>query len=891
MELNRVRRAFARVRNLLRWRKVNRDLEDELSFHVERSTDLYVRRGLSSVEARRAALRDLGGLDRWTEVSRDTRGVRPLQDLARDVRYALRTFARLPGFALSVTLVLTLGIGATTAVFSVVRGVVLSPLPYADPDELYSFYEADAAGGLRAVSYPTFEDLRAAARNDVELAYVRGESFLARSDDGTLNLLGGFATPEFFQTLGRAPAVGRTFGAAETEPKVAVLSWTLAERLYGGSAAALNQTLTTPGGVYTVIGVMPRGFGYPVWADLWLPLEGLPADARFVLQRRNLHVDASVIARIPKAVALERAEGELSGLVAALSEQYPEPGASFDRARLEPLTATVMGSVAPRFLVLLASVVLVLVIACVNVASLMLARGSARARELAVRLALGASRARIARQLLTESLLLSLIGAGLGSLLAWATVVRLRSSMPTLLPRMQEITVDGRVLAFALALSLLCAIGFGSMPALRATRTRADYTLRGSGSTAASDRASVRLRSALVCVQVALSVVLLVGALMLIRTAAALSREDLGFQPEGLITIRVIPPREYAGPEAALALYERLRAAAAAVPSIRGAALTNHIPLGGAWVPTAVRTARTPGPDERFGALFRTVSPEYLELLGARLRAGRQLTPADRHGPGIIVNRTLAEREWPGQDPIGQSITVFHSAQGRATLGKPMEAQVVGVIEDIREFGPDNAAPAAVYVPHEWDVWPNTYLLVRSSSDPATVIPALRAVIQSADPDIPTAGPGFVNELRSYEDYRTGWVALRTFAATLLTGFAAVALVLSLVGLFAVMAYVVAQRRAEIAMRIALGARPSDAAAMVMKQAGMMVGVGLMIGIAAAVPATRLLESVLFGVERSDVTSYVVTVALFILTALAAAYLPARRAARVDPMRALRVEA
>ena len=885
-----LRRGWRRLLNVMRWRRIQRDLREELQSHMSEAAERYEALGMTSGQAWRQARREFGGEDRWLEVSRRTRGVPVLQDVLRDTRIGLRSYRRAPGFAIAAVLVIALGIGATTAVFSIARSVLLRPLPYADPASLYEFNEATADGGLRTMSYPTYEEVAAESDAVVDLAYTRGESVIVRTTDGTQALLGAYVTPNFFALLGESALAGRALHAADGDADVVILSWRIATRMFGDAESALGRSLITRDGSYTVLGVMPPGFAYPEWADVWLPLNALRGDARFALTQRNLHVDSRTIARLRPGIRLSTADAQLDELVRRMAAAYPEPGAEFDRAQLTPLREQILGNVGGQYAAIAGAVVLVLLLACVNVASLVLARGLARRAELSVRLAVGAGRGRLIRQLLTESLVLALLGGAVGAALAWVAVSAVRIRPPVLLPRSEEVAVDGTVLAFALAVSIGSALLFGAVPALRATAAAQASVLRAGGRGTGGDRATTLMRSGLVVTQVAVAVVLLVGATLLLRTARAIGEQDLGFDAAGLLALRVVPPAEYGDEAAALAFFEQLRSTVAAVPGVEGAELANHIPLSGAWMPTPVRTERTVGVEEPPLAVYRTVSPEYLDLLGARLRHGQSFSASNSRGTGVIVNRTLARREWGEADPLGEQLTIYRSAQGRANFGEPMPSYVLGVIEDIHEFGATTAPPAAVYVPLERNVWPNVYLVVRARGDTAELVPAIREAVNAVHPDIPTAGPGFWNEVHSLDEYRARSVQVQRFATSLIAAFAGIALALALVGLFAVLAYMVAQRTREIGVRMAIGARPADAGMLVLRQSARLVMSGLAAGIAAAIPATRLLDSLLFGVARMDPVSYVLPAVLFTVTAAIAAYLPARRAAGVDPLLAIRME-
>ncbi len=882
-----LRRAVGRLRNVLRWRAVDQDLADEVAHHLAMAAAQHRARGVPPEEARRMAAREFGG-ERWLEASRSARGVPLLQELGRDVRLAWRGVRRTPGFAAAVIVVMALGIGATTAVFSVVRGVLLDPLPYGDADALYGLLEGDSAGGLRPLSYPTFEETATAAAHVADLAYVRGDLLLARRDEGTMNLLTAFVSPGFFEVMRSAPRVGRTFESGEST--VAVLTWSLAERLYGEAGDAVGRTLVTPEHAYDIIGVMPRGFAFPAWADLWVPLAGLPADAAFALTRRDLHVDSDAVLRLKPGVTPSRAQSVVDAPIAHASATFPEPGSRFDRAVLTPLRERVIGSVSSRLHLLLGAVVLVLLIACVNVAGLLLARGVARRPELSTRLALGAGRARLVRQLMTESAVLALLGALPGVLLAWLTVQELKRAAPTMLPRMDEIAVDGAVLGFALLVTLASALVFGAVPALRATAGAAGRALSGAARGATADVATGRLRSGLVIVQIALAVVLLVGATLLVRTARELAELDPGFDPDGLLVLRVFPSEQYGADAARLQLYEQLQASLAAVPGVQHSVLVNHIPLTTAGMVTAVRTERVIGPDDNTLAYLRAASSDYLHAIGARPLRGRLPSDDDRYDGGIVVNETLARREWGDADPLGRSITVFRSSQGTAGFGEPLPGRVVGVIADIRERGVDAEPPPTVYLPLERDVWTNITLVVRTARDLAPIVPALRAAVSSVDPDIPVAGPGFGDQFRPLSDHAARGTATRRFVTTLLGAFAFVAVLLSLIGLFAVMAFLVARRTRELGVRMALGARPADAARLVLRHSVLLIGLGLGLGLAAALASSRLLASLLFGIPPHDAPSYGLTALVFLVTGAFAAFLPALRAARIDPVTALRTE-
>jgi putative ABC transport system permease protein len=886
-----MRRLVSRIANLWRWRSVDQDLRDEVAHHLAMAAAEHRRRGLDAVAARRQAVREFGG-ERWLEESRGARGVSWLQDAVRDARFGARQLARQPVFAATVAVVLALAVGATTAVYTVVDGVLLSPLPYEDAEQLHTLLESDGSQTLRLLSYPTFREVAEVVHGAgvAELAWIRGEGVLVRGEDGALNVLGAFVTPNFFDLMGREAAAGRTFDATEASQPVAVVTARLAQRMWGSVQAAVGAVLTTPDGAFTVIGVMPAGFSYPAWADFWSPLHALPAETRYAIEQRDLHVDSDVLVRVPAGVPLERVLEVVAGPIAHAAREHPEAGAQFDRGVLTSLRQRVIGAGTPPLGLLAGAVSLVLLLASVSIAGLMLARGLARRDELAARLALGAGRGRLVRQLVTESVVLGLAGGAAGVVLAWFALAWLHAAAPMSIPRLDEIRLDAGVLAFALTVTLFATLASGVWPALRVTAGVGGVAgaLRRAGRGATGDLGSMRLRSGLVVVQIALAVVLLVGASLLVRTARELASLDPGYRADHVVALRVMPSGRYADDGARLRLYEQLRDELRRVPGVEAVALANHIPSTFASMPTVVRTEREPAADENLLALYRSVSWDYLRVIGATPAAGRLPAPEDARGTGIVINETLARREWGSADPLGQPITVFRSAQGAAHFGEPLPSHVVGVIRDMREQGPDRVPAPAVYVPVERNVWGNIHLVVVTQRPLGTIGPALRAAVRAVDPDIPTAGPHMSSEFRHLDDYHANVTQARRFSTTLLTSFAVTALVLAMTGLFGVLAFIVTQRRREIGVRMAIGARRTDAAGLVLRESALLVVAGLAAGLAMSVPATRLLEASLFGVERLDPMSYVLACAAFLLTALLAAGLPAMRAARIDPARALR---
>jgi predicted permease len=876
----------AYLRSLFGRSRVERELDDELGFHVEMETKANLRRGMSPDEARRRALLDFGGVEGHKEACRDEQAARPLHDLGRDLRYAGRALRRSPGFTAAAVLTLALGIGSTTAVFSIVDGVLLRPLAYPDAERLHTLFEAQPQGQMRSASYPTFQEWRRRAEPFARMAFVRGEDVLVRGTEGPQRFVGAYISSDYFGVMGTRPLLGRTPSAG----REAVLSHKLWKKYFAGESSAVGRTISTREGPLTIVGVMPAGFVAPIWADMWIPVGGLAPDKAKLLADPRVHVDSEVVARLAPGVTVEGARARMNALAAGMvAEGSGEAGwteVGFFSAREGAIGPGVEG----RLAVLGAAVALVLLIACVNVANLLLAQATARRREFAIRTALGAGRGRLVRQLLAEGALVGLAGGVVGAAAAVLAVRLLRSRAPDALPRLAEVSVDARVLAFALAVSLATVLLFGLVPALRGSRGELAGALRGGRGGAG--RGATRGRAALVVIEVALSLMLVVGAGLLIRGLGRLEATEKGFDPDNVVTLRVFPPEpRYADEAAARELYRRLREAAAAVPGVRHAGLANHIPMTGGSAVTRVQTSGA-APAEGDVVFYRSVSPEYFSAMGSRLLRGRFMQEADLAGPGggVVITRSLAKAFFPGKEAVGQSVTLFRAAQGRPGMGDPMAARVVGVVEDERQFDLVADPPPTVFVPYTWDPWTHIVVIARADGDPARVVPALRRAVLAVEPEIPVAGTGPWMGFRTLNEMMAGTLEGQRLNAVLLAVFAASALVLAAVGIFGVMAYVVAQRTPEIGVRVALGARPTDVVRWVTWQTLRLAGAGLVLGFAGAMATTPLLRSELYGVSAADPAVLLTVLAVFSAVALLAGYLPARRAARVPPITALRTE-
>jgi predicted permease len=645
---------------------------------------------------------------------------------------------------------------------------------------------------------------------------------------------------------------------------------------------------------FTIVGVMPPGFAYPEWATLWIPLAALPNNDRAVLSQRGNHADSRVIGRLSRGISVVSARARGDAVAAQLAAAYPKENEGWTRIQLIPLREQVIGDAQPRLLVLASAVFLVLLIGCSNLIGLSLARATARSGELAIRVALGANRGRLIRQLLSEHLLLAAIGGALGWLLAEITVDTLRLGAGDVLPRLEEVTIDARVLALTIALTVVTGLTVGLIPALRGTPPDLTNSLREGRPGTGSGTSKAQLRSALVVGQIAIALVLLVGAGLLVRSFWRLQAVKPGFDAHDLVTLRVMPPSpRYDDPTRAVILYQTLAEAARTVPGVGSVALTNHVPVTGASIRTAVQI---PGRSSEGGigeqALFRTISPEYFATMRIPVLRGRPFNGADLT-PGsssLLVNETFARRYWPGEDALGKGMTVVKSVQARPDFGQPVAGTVVGVVGDVRHYGLEAAPEPEVYLPYTVNPPRWISLVIRTRGRAERTIPALRQTLQAVEPDLPLTGADIWAGFGTMEQYLALAIAPRKFNMTLLAGFAGAAMLLALIGLYGVMSYIMAQRNREIAVRLAVGARPADVLGLVLRRAMRLTLAGVVIGAVCAVLLTRLMSSMLFGVEPNDPYTFLAVLIIVATVSLLASYLPAWRASRLDPMVALRAE-
>ncbi|HEV3469193.1 MAG TPA: ABC transporter permease [Pyrinomonadaceae bacterium] len=806
-----------------------------------------------------------------------------MRTLLLDARHALRTLVKSPGFTAVAVLALALGIGANTAIFSVINSVLLRPLPYREPDRLVfvmeNFQQQDSA-----VSFPNFADWREQNRVFEELAASRLTSFNLTGAGEAERLQGRMVTANFFEALGVEPAAGRDFTPEEDRPggeAVAVLSHGFWQRRLGGDPKVVGRQLLLNGRSHTVVGVAPAGFEFYTPVEVFVPLGSWTHQA---MGERGSHPSIYAVGRLKEGVTLEQARAEMDAIMERLAEQYPTTNQGHG-ATLIPVYENVVGGVRPALMILLGAVAFVLLIACANVANLLLARSSGRRKELAVRAALGATRGRIVRQLLVESVLLALLGGAAGLLLAlWGTDL-LTSMIPDAVPRPLETGVNARVLGFTLLASLLTGVIFGSVPALQASNPDLNDALR-EGTRGSTGRRS-RLRNAFVVSEVALALVLLVGAGLMVKSFAEVQKVEPGFDPQKLLTAQLsLSAEKYPGPKA-VAFLEEVRQRIGALPGVESAAFSNGLPIYGAGITSfLIEGQPRPAPGGEPTAVEYVTTPGYFRTMGIPLLKGRYLDERDtRQGQMVaLVDEDFARRFFPGEDPLGKRVKLFREYPA---------AEIVGVVGHVKHFGLDAAAPFQAQFYFALAQLPDDYinrmtggisLVVRTKGDPAGAAADVRREVFAVDKEQP------VYQARTMEDLISESLALRRFSMSLLALFAAVAALLAAVGIYGVMSYSVSQHTRELGIRMALGAEARDMLWLVIRQGMGLALVGVGLGLAGALALTRVMSSLLYGVTATDPATFAAVTALLTAAALLACYVPARRATKVDPMEALRYE-
>jgi putative ABC transport system permease protein len=804
-----------------------------------------------------------------------------METIFKDIRYGIRSLGKHPGFTAIAVITLALGIGANTAIFSVVNTVLLRPLPFDDPESIVWLWDTMPQLATAPTSLPDFLGWKEQNRSFEHLAAFQSGNMFVDAGDGSTDTPVGLVTPELFSVFRVSPILGRTFTDEETLPgrfRVAVLSHSMWQSRFGADVNVSGRTIQLNGATYTIIGVMPAGFSYPDRAELWRPLPIDPAKLDPGPHYLN------VVGRLKPGVALAQAQADMSTIAARLSQQYKEKNAGHG-VKLERLTGVVVGDIGLALYVLFGAVGFVLLIACANIANLMLARVGTRQKEIAVRTALGASRLRIVRQLLIESIMLAIGGGVIGLLLAIWAVSWVVSLGADTIPRVHEISVDPGVAGFTLLVSVVTGLLFGLAPALQVSRPDLTDALKESGRSTAGLRRN-RLRSVLVVSEVALSLVLLVGAGLMIRSFAKLNEVDPGFNPAKVLTLGVaLLSTRYPKDEQVAQAYSQILERAAAVPGVVSAGAISDLPLTGSNISDSFTIEGRPpiAKEAEPSTEYHIVTPRYFESMGIPLLSGRDVARTDtRQSPNVVViNDVFARRHFAGENPLGHRLRL--QGQERDPL------LIIGVVGNSRQLGLDKQPTAELYVPLLQDPLSTNYqramtIVARTKSDPGAIAGSLRAALTSVDKSLP------VYALKPMTEYLHDSLARRRFSLILLTVFSCVALVLAAVGIYGVISYGVTQRTHEMGIRMALGAQSRDVLKLIVRQAMVLVLAGVGIGLLGSLALTRLMKGLLFSVSVTDPMTLVVISFLMTFIALLACLIPARRATRVDPLVALRYE-
>jgi predicted permease len=869
---------------LLRREKQEHQLDKELLFHIEQHAADLISRGATPDEARRRARVAIGGPEQVKEKCRDARGTRWLEDLAQDTRYALRTFRQKPAFAAISILVLALGVGATTLMFGVINGVLLNPLAFPQPEQLLTLHGSlPEFGDFWGYSYPDFTDIRRESHSLEIGAWTFGGGTI--SQEGEPEVLSGYrVSSEFFTILKVQPQLGRIFRPDEDRPgapPVAVLSDSLWRRRFAANPAVIGTTLTFDGGPITVIGVMPHGFQVDGDVDIYRPLATSP-DTRMQFRRsRFLHV----IARLKPGAALPQAQTELALFANNLARLDPTSNANlmFTTHRLQQ---DLVGDIGGTLWLLLSAVGLVLLVACVNIASLLLARAVSRERELAMRVALGANRGRLIRQCLTESAVLGICGGLLGLAIAAFATRPFVALWPGDLPRAEEIHLDARMFLFAVAISLASGFLFGLAPAFRVPVRNLESALRLGGRAIAGS--SRRLHSVFVIAEIALAFVLLVSAGMLGRTLLHLSSLDAGVNVHNVLTARfALSPATLANPDQIRPAWQEILARMSAIPGIQSATLSDIIPMRVGENSLPYSTTPAPPPTDAPLALASSVTPGYISVMQLPLREGRFIADQDRLGsePVVVIDENFARHAFNTPHAVGKSLWI------PALSSDPVK--IVGVVGHVRHWGlaSDDQSRVRDQMYYPFAQVPVAYLrffstimsiAVRTNADPAAIVQPLGQALRGA------AGDQAIYGVETLENLATASLARQRFLSLLFGIFAGVALLLACIGLYGVLAYLTGERVPEFGVRIALGASASDVVRLVLRQSFSMIVIGVAAGLLASIAAARILRRTVDGMQPAHVSTFVLMVALLLATALVASLIPARRASRVDPVEALR---
>jgi predicted permease len=883
-----------RLRALFRKNVVEQELNEELGFHFEHEVEKYRRAGMSEEEAVRRARLAFGGQEQVKEDCRDARGISFLETTIQDLRYSLRAMRRNPGFFALASLTLALGIGASTAVFSVVDTILLRPLPYPHAGQVMMLWREGPLDGIGDMVWSPVEYSLLVRTETVfqHLGAFKKASFNLTGASSPELLEGVRASAGFFPALGVPPLLGRTFATEEDQPgheHVAVLSNRLWQRRFGGDAGIVGKTLDLNGDPYTVIGVMPAGFTFPNQegipplldlpkeTQLWVPL-ALPASPAGANE-------IGVIGQLRTGISFGRAEQDMKVIEQRMEGQFPQEKGWSSRA--VPLVQQTKIYARRPLLLLLGAVSVVLLIACANVAGLTLNRSVGRQRELTLRGALGAARRRLVRQLMTESLLLALVGGGAGILFGEAGLYLLKHFGPESIPHLHETGLDLRVMAYALGITLISGLLFGLAPALGATRMNMIEALKAGGQRSGGSAAAPRMRNALLIAQVAMALVLIVAAGLLVRTFYSMIRSSAGFDAARVVTFELpLPTPKYADTGRMAQLYQQVLLRLRSISSIESAGFASVVPMGGAPDGTVIRMPEHPTvkrSDQPY-ANYSFASPGYFATIGTPLLRGRDFSDADTlHSvPVTIITSAMAKKYFPGEDPIGKQV-------GVATTKIPVRT-IVGVVADIKHASLREAPDPEMFVPYtqnEIMVWPSMQSMqfaMRGRADSAVLMKSVREAVHAVDPDLPIAKYAALTTLVDHS------MTADRFSMLLVGAFGALALMLASIGMYGVISYSVLQRTPEIGVRIALGAQRAQIFVMILRQATRLVFAGIALGLIAALAAAHLMTRFLYGVQPTDPMTFAAVSLLLASVALLACYVPARKAMKTDPMIALRYE-
>jgi len=808
----------------------------------------------------------------------------------QDIRYGLRMLIKSPSVSIVATIALALGIGANTAIFSVVNAVLLRPLPFPNSDALMSVFEKDTTRGVLrgSYSYPNFFDLRDQTRVFEHIAAYHDNDFIITGSGDPVRVLGGMVTADLFPALGVAPMLGRNFTQAEEKPtetgRVVILSEQFFARHFNSNAAILNQPITLNGESYTVIGVMPKGFEFPIQNEpyeLWTTIADDSAGKSPISSQRGAHF-LNIIGRLKPGVGQAQAQAEVDTIAQRLEQQYPDTN-THKGIRVESALTALVGDIRPALLILLGAVACVLLIACANVANLQLARAMTRHKEMSIRSALGASRTRVVRQLLIESVILSMLGGALGLALAlwWSDLLIALGKQD--IPRAIQVGLDWRVLGFTVGISVLTGVIFGLFPALHLSKTNLTESLKeGRGFVGGAGRN--RIRGVLVIAELAIAVVLLVGAGLLIQSLWLLRHVGSGLRSENVLTFNVALPDARYSSEKQARFYRELLSHVRELPGVQSASVILPLPLSGDRISISFQIDGRPvSPKDEPSADMFVADSNYFRTMGIPILKGRDFEDRDEHksAPVIIVTDSFAREYFPGEDPIGKRIQPGISTWDDE---KSTMREIVGIVGDVRNRALKTEPKPAYYLPQSQVPFNQVVVVAKTAGDPKSLVPSVTRAVRSMDAELP------VFSVKTMDEYVTNSVAGPRFNTTLLSIFAAVALVLTIIGLYGVMSYSVAQRTNEIGIRMALGAEKHDVLKLIVKQGLTLVVIGLALGIGGALALTKLLTSLLFGITTKDPVTFVAIAALLSLVGLLACCVPALRATKVDPLVALRYE-